>query len=83
MCADFQYGTGIWYEIARYPNEFESTNCRKFDFLPEGDKLKTRIFYSVHMAEDSPNHLSVLLGMEPDVGNKGEMHLELSMGSMY
>lgn len=79
----FQFGTGIWHEMARYPNEFELTNCGSYEFSYQGDKVDIRLLGDSIVPKDSPNYIESVTGIAPGAGSKGVILNEISTGCMY
>lgn len=78
-----QLGNGVWYEIARYPNEFENTNCGSYEFKPKGNNKILMQPLGSKIPQDSPDYIETIFELDPEAGNKGILLHELTYGSKF
>ncbi|XP_047536673.1 bilin-binding protein-like [Vanessa atalanta] len=76
---DFKsYGNGVWYEVARYPDDLVKTGkCGALEYKQEGDVTKSRYTYVDN------NKLMAIEGtarLAPDAGTTGKLIQKLHFG---
>lgn len=72
-----QFATGVWYQVARYPNDFEkSGDCVTFNFRNENGK-----YYLVlnEVTDHKRESFSALTDFAPNAGNKGILFLNFTV----
>ncbi|CAG9584503.1 unnamed protein product [Danaus chrysippus] len=73
------YGTGVWREVARYPNEYEEDiKCDRGVYTLEGDYSSTR---NVIVKDGKEIKINGIIKKAPDAGNTGKLVASISRDS--
>lgn len=74
----FQYGQGIWYEVARYPNAgVDVGECGSAEYKLEGDEIKVKNF---HVVNKKAVYVEGVAKLAPDAGKAGKVAHSLHHG---